>query len=66
MQVARIEDKMIESLLELFGHAMHRLLDAPTCPCATMKSECVKGGQDRPKITWMETYIEVPIISRNP
>ncbi|KAK9755495.1 hypothetical protein RND81_01G029500 [Saponaria officinalis] len=53
VEVAPIEDKMMENRLRWFGHVRRRPMDAPVRRLKTWGTEKVVRGRGRPKLTWL-------------
>ncbi|KAK9689951.1 hypothetical protein RND81_09G093700 [Saponaria officinalis] len=53
VEVAPIEDKMMENRLRWFGHVRRRPMNAPVRRLETWGTEKVVRGRGRPKLTWL-------------
>jgi hypothetical protein len=55
IEVAPIEEKLIQHRLRWFGHVQRRLLEAPVRSGVLKRANNVKSGRGRLKVTWDES-----------
>ena len=54
LEVAPIEEKLVQYRLRWFGHVQRRPLEAPVRSGILSQDSNVKRGRERPKLTWVE------------
>jgi hypothetical protein len=55
VEVAPIEEKLIQHRLRWFGHVKRRSPEAPARSGVLKRADNVKSGRGRPKLTWDES-----------